>query len=214
MTDRAPPLPPEGEAGAPAGPSPPETSGLAIASLVLGIASLTLCLFPFAAVPGAVAGHLGLARIRASEGTLRGETTALAGLVLSYLALVATVALGGYYLYDTHLAGHDSPACRARLDALSLPPAGPLAPDLLALSDDPTDWACPDGAAYVYLPFAAAPPPNVPVVWCPEHRLGVNRAGAVGTPAELGFAGAFPAWIAEAKRAFAGPARRAPRRVR
>ncbi len=62
----------------PSGPAPPlqpETSGKAIASLILGIFSL---FFP-AAVLAVVFGHLSRSQIRRSAGRLKGSGMALAG---------------------------------------------------------------------------------------------------------------------------------------
>lgn len=73
------------------GRSYPETSPLAIASLVLGLLSLLGCMF-LTAVPGAICGHMALSKIRRSQGYITGEGIAIAGLVTSYCALFITVA--------------------------------------------------------------------------------------------------------------------------
>lgn len=60
------------------------TSGLAVASLVMGILSFTA--FPI--LPGILAvifGHSALSSIRSSEGRLTGDGLALAGLILGYI---------------------------------------------------------------------------------------------------------------------------------
>jgi hypothetical protein len=67
-----------------------QASGLAIASLVLGILSLLGCLF-FAAVPGVICGHLAISAIRRSQGRITGEGLALAGLITSYSAILITL---------------------------------------------------------------------------------------------------------------------------
>src|SRR5688572_1430731 len=83
-----------GSASTPPTPAPPplaapspvygypvaETSGLAVASLVLGILAWLGCLF-VAAVPGVICGHIALSQIRASQGRIRGDGIALAGLI-------------------------------------------------------------------------------------------------------------------------------------
>jgi hypothetical protein len=61
----------------------PPTSGLAIGSLVCGIAELFT--FGFAAIPAVILGHLARAHIR--ETGERGDGMAVAGLVLGYLAI-------------------------------------------------------------------------------------------------------------------------------
>ena len=63
-------------------PAPP-TNGLAIASMVCGIAEIPT--FGFAAIPAIILGHLARAQIR--ETGQRGDGMAVAGLVLGYLAI-------------------------------------------------------------------------------------------------------------------------------
>jgi hypothetical protein len=93
------PLPgPEAHAAPPAVDLPPpepvvpKTSGLAIASLVLSIA--TLLLGPFGFIPGIICGHMAMARIR-KEPALGGVGLAKAGLIIGYvfLALGMIVAI-------------------------------------------------------------------------------------------------------------------------
>jgi type II secretory pathway pseudopilin PulG len=71
-------------ASAPA--SAPETSGKAIASLVLGICVFVLGFFT--GIPAIVFGHLAKSDIKKSGGRLQGEGLALAGLILGYLSVV------------------------------------------------------------------------------------------------------------------------------
>jgi len=83
----------------PAAPPPAgggKTNGLAIASLILGIASLVMCLGPLAGIPGVICGHMALGRIKASGQGGRGM--AIAGLVMGYLGIVVIIIfflLGG-----------------------------------------------------------------------------------------------------------------------
>ena len=68
------------------------TSGLAIASLVLGILSLVLCwIGGVAAIPAVICGHLSLSKIKKSAGTLSGQGMAIAGLVMGYISIVIMV---------------------------------------------------------------------------------------------------------------------------
>ena len=62
----------------------PTTNGLAIASLVLGIACLCtgLC-----AIPAVICGHIALAQINRSGGMEQGRGMAIAGLVIGYVFL-------------------------------------------------------------------------------------------------------------------------------
>jgi hypothetical protein len=71
-------------------------SGLAIASLVCGIAAWII--FPVvAAIAAVITGHLAKKEIRDSGGTLSGDGMALAGLLLGYiqlgLAILGTILL-------------------------------------------------------------------------------------------------------------------------
>ena len=61
----------------------PETSGLAIGSLIAGIFSF---IFP-AAITAIVLGHIARSNIRKSAGRLAGDGMALAGLILGYMGL-------------------------------------------------------------------------------------------------------------------------------
>lgn len=73
----------------------PNTSGLAITSMVLGILSfLTVGL---TAIPAVICGHLSRASIRKSAGTLAGDGFALAGLILGYVgfAIMGVGVLAG-----------------------------------------------------------------------------------------------------------------------
>lgn len=72
----------------------PKTSGLAIASVVLGGTSVLLCLGPFTGLPAVITGHMARSRIRASNGQESGGGLALAGLITGYLGLsVVFIAL-------------------------------------------------------------------------------------------------------------------------
>ena len=68
----------------------PENNGMAIASLVVAVAGLTLCvgLFSPAAIP---LGHIAQRQIRRSGGREQGAGLAVAGLVLGYLALAGWI---------------------------------------------------------------------------------------------------------------------------
>lgn len=64
----------------------PSTSGAAVASLILGVLSISI--LPFLSnIPGIVCGHVARSNIRNSGGTLTGDGMAIAGLVMSYLGL-------------------------------------------------------------------------------------------------------------------------------
>jgi hypothetical protein len=77
-------------------PAPPRARrcGLAIASLVLGLPGLALCLGPLAGLHAVICGHLAASRIRRSGGALHGAGLATAGLITGYLSLLWIVVLG------------------------------------------------------------------------------------------------------------------------
>ena len=87
--------------GPPAGP--PKTSGMAVASLVLGILGF-LCGLP--AIPGLILGIVALSQISQSRGQLAGKGLAIAGIcvsaavlllgLLSVVVITALTALGGH----------------------------------------------------------------------------------------------------------------------
>jgi len=78
-------------------------SGLCIASLVLGLLGF-LCCGPFTSIPGVICGHMGLGAVKQSNGQLTGKGLGIAGLVVSYLSLVLTVA---YILFLFATGGWD-----------------------------------------------------------------------------------------------------------
>jgi competence protein ComGC len=66
----------------------PKTSGLAIASLVLGIVSIVLlCVGPLFAIPAIICGHIAYSRIKRSPGLLSGGGLALGGFITGYVSL-------------------------------------------------------------------------------------------------------------------------------
>jgi len=69
--------------------TPARNSGMALASLILGILSLFLWLLT--SIAAIITGHMALSRIQKSSGQLSGKGLAVAGLVLGYI----TTVLGG-----------------------------------------------------------------------------------------------------------------------
>lgn len=69
-----------------------KTAGLAIASLVLGIAGLVL-IGPLGAIPAVICGHMAKSRIKASQGELEGDGMALAGLIMGYVNIGIMVVM-------------------------------------------------------------------------------------------------------------------------
>ncbi len=70
---------------------PNESSGLAIASLVLGI--LGFFTLGLTSIPAAISGHLSLSKIKKSAGAIAGRGMAVAGLVLGYVSLVFAICV-------------------------------------------------------------------------------------------------------------------------
>ena len=81
------------------------TSNLAVASLILGILTLTVC-GPFAAVPAVICGHLARRNIAASKGTLTGDGLALTGLIIGYAVIFLVLVAVGVVLSMFSKVGH------------------------------------------------------------------------------------------------------------
>ena len=71
----------------------PQTNGMAIASLVLGIASIAMCLGPFAAIPALITGYKARTEIDRTGGVQEGRAMAVAGIVLGWVGAALTVIL-------------------------------------------------------------------------------------------------------------------------
>ena len=95
----APPTPPSASAPplpssitSPVPPSPKRTSGLAIASLILGILGIFPC--GLTALIGLILGIVAMSQVRKSNGTLGGHGLALAGTIVSAVLLLFGVLIG------------------------------------------------------------------------------------------------------------------------
>ena len=98
--------------------NPVATSGVAIASFVLGLASLFLSIFT--AIPAVICGHMALSQIDRSGGRLGGRGFAMTGLILGYvfvviLALAFVVGLGAGILLPILNATHSRSSAAADL---------------------------------------------------------------------------------------------------
>ncbi len=92
MNDQSPPAPPP-QPAVPAGPR--KTSGLAVASLILGIVSLmgaAVLIVP--TILAVIFGHVSLARIRRDR-NVGGSGLAITGLVLGYVSIMVGVLMAG-----------------------------------------------------------------------------------------------------------------------
>lgn len=109
-----PPLPP--------GASAPRTSGLAIASLVLGILSLFLTILT--SIPAIICGILALTRISSSRGQLAGRGLAISGIVTGVLFTLVLPVILMFIIMMPALSrareGADRAACQNNLKQMGL----------------------------------------------------------------------------------------------
>src|SRR5436190_13856587 len=99
-----------------------QRSGLALASMILGICGIVLCFGPLAGIPGVICGHMAQSRIKRSGGTMSGAGQATAGLVLGYLsiawifviAMMAAIAIPNFVKARTQAQFN---ACQSNLQA-------------------------------------------------------------------------------------------------
>jgi len=80
----------------PASAPPAKTSGLAIASLVLGILGIFSC--GLSAIAGLIMGIMAMSRVKKSNGALGGQGIALAGTIVSAVFLIFVIPLGAALL--------------------------------------------------------------------------------------------------------------------
>ncbi|MFU8893119.1 MAG: GYF domain-containing protein [Luteolibacter sp.] len=92
----APPASP-GSAGFPPIANARPSSGLAIASLILGILGLTSCTF-ITGIPAVICGHMAMGRTHPKTGNLGGRGMAIAGLVMGYICSAILVIFAIYFV--------------------------------------------------------------------------------------------------------------------
>ncbi|MFC1672042.1 DUF4190 domain-containing protein, partial [Planctomycetota bacterium] len=80
------------EVSIPAQKMPAKTSGLAVWSLVLGIAGV-VCLGPLGGIPALILGIVGLNKIRSSNGLMTGEGLAIGGIVTGGISFITVAVL-------------------------------------------------------------------------------------------------------------------------
>jgi prepilin-type processing-associated H-X9-DG protein len=71
----------------------PRTSGLAIASFVMGLVSLTCILWPLVGLPAIICGIIALVKISGSGGMLKGKGYAITGIVIPAVMTIIVPAL-------------------------------------------------------------------------------------------------------------------------
>jgi hypothetical protein len=82
-----------------AGMMNPTTSGLAITSLVFGVAGMVSCFFVLG-IPAVICGHMALNQIATSPVPMVGRGMAIAGLVCGYLTSLATLVFLGTVVFS------------------------------------------------------------------------------------------------------------------
>ncbi len=80
--------------------APVPNSGLAIASMVCGIAGYLTCYFVgILGIPAVICGHMALNRINSSPVPVAGRGMAIAGLILGYLGILITVGTILFFVF-------------------------------------------------------------------------------------------------------------------
>ena len=135
-----------------------QSSGLAVASLVLGILGI-LGFGLFLGLPAAICGHIALAKIKRSQGTLSGKGLAIAGLAIGYVSVVATLLAAALLLPTLRQARQKAQqaACVSNMRQIALAChmyaqdyGGVFPPDLRATKlyiGDDTVFRCPVAAS-------------------------------------------------------------------
>lgn len=86
--------------------APVPNSGLAIASMVCGIAGYLTCYFVgILGIPAVICGHMALNRINSSPVPVAGRGMAIAGLILGYLGILITVGTILFFVFAFVAAG-------------------------------------------------------------------------------------------------------------
>lgn len=100
--------------------TPPRRSGLALASMIMGIVGVLPCPGPLAGIPAVICGHMARSRIRKSGGQIAGNGLAVAGLVTGYFSFVWVIVLLAAIVIPDRTGSHSSlrTACIANLNAI------------------------------------------------------------------------------------------------
>jgi hypothetical protein len=153
-----------------------KTAGVAIASLVCGIAGL-MCFGPLGAIPAVICGHKAMSRIKASGGTLQGEGLALAGLIMGYVSiafmvvmipLIVAIAIPNFIRARettqknscaNNIRQFDAAKARYAIET-GLAPGAEIIPSSALnayLTDLTVDEECPAGGTYRNIPLVGTP---------------------------------------------------------
>jgi competence protein ComGC len=152
-----------------------QSSGLALASMILGICGIVMCLGPLAGIPAVICGHKAQSRIKQSGGMMSGSGQATAGLVLGYLSIawifvigmMAAIAIPNFVRARTQAQSY---ACQSNLQAIQGAKEVWALENKKAQNAVPTDTdlfgagrpikqkpACPAGGAYSLNPVQESP---------------------------------------------------------
>jgi hypothetical protein len=85
-----------------------QSSGLAIASMVLGISGILLVPI-VASIAAVICGHIARSQIRQGKGSVGGDGMAVTGLITGYLGLVMYGALGAIFFYAIWAVANGGP---------------------------------------------------------------------------------------------------------
>ena len=86
--------------------APVPNSGLAIASMVCGIAGYLTCYFVgILGIPAVICGHMAISQINNSPVPVAGRGMAIAGLILGYLGILITLGVVVSFLFAVVAAG-------------------------------------------------------------------------------------------------------------
>jgi hypothetical protein len=86
--------------------APVRNSGLAIASMVCGIAGYLTCYFVgILGIPAVICGHMALSQINSSHEPVAGRGMAIAGLILGYLGILITLGASSFFVFALIGAG-------------------------------------------------------------------------------------------------------------
>lgn len=136
---------------------PQQTDGGAIVSMILGIASIVLCLSVITGIPAIILGHISLSKVKKSMGRLKGEGMALTGLILGYISLPFALVFAAVLIPNltrAKMAANESVAMSTmrtinttQVTYSTTYPGQGYAPDLAALGPGSTDSCTSGGTA-------------------------------------------------------------------
>lgn len=191
-TASAPASQPQGYSG------PQQTDGKAVASLVLGIMSIFLCLSFIAGIPAVILGHISKSNIRKSMGRLKGDGMATAGLIMGYISFTVMIpviliilAIAIPNLMRSRMAANESAAAStvrtvnvAQMTYITTYPDKGYAVDLASLGPG-SEGSCstpgyPSAAHACLLDDVLAGPSCTDRSWCTKYGYRFNSAAICG----------------------------------